>query len=298
MDEHTRSQIIGDFDACMLHLRSVLVGKLAFWQLLPWKMAAIAHTSQSLGRLIAGECLSSYCECEQEVYHHRLTNRVLAQGRQTREELESFIKGQPLTACPALLAETLPLAMIPTTERIIESRHHLVNARLSGKRRKYPTTVSLANRILEIGDRLTSEPGFLTQLAACLSKVRNAKEAARATRILHHPSLLALLEQGGQHPTALLREAVAVLYRTNLDLQFQDHTLLRAQQAAWTKQQAQLQRTCGKLTGTDVRSHSMDTLILQHLVKFLEHHASSRPFLTFGIGVEECLAFSTLEGAL
>ena len=149
-----RSLIMCDFQSASLHLLSVLQLKSAHWHLLPWRFAGLGHPDPTLARVCGSDCLRMYDHdpiSEDDVLHPR---SIL------RRDVLCFLDGAPLARLPALFTRVVELKLIPVVERVIEMRHSVVSSSLGGKRRKHPTTVSLANRALEFDRRLEQDPFF------------------------------------------------------------------------------------------------------------------------------------------
>ena len=153
--------------------------------------------------------------------HHRVANEMLGHGTELRAAVLSFANGAPLRACLHLFRKVFLLKCIPIVERLVEQLHSVIKSSLGSKRRRHPTTVSLANRGAEIERRLAAWPVFLNQLADALGKTRNARLVCEVCRFLAHPSIRPLHECG-RHVTHWFTAAVKLFYHLELGLQFPD----------------------------------------------------------------------------
>eukprot|EP00971_Amphidinium_carterae_P336056 6472209-Amphidinium_carterae.2 len=219
------SAIVNDFLAALSYVRSGLELKLAFWQTLPWKLAGVCNADLSLARMCAAECIQQYDSAAAlgEDMHHAVANKLLGQDTEMRTMLERFLAGTPLET--PLLKQLLPLALMPTGERAIEMRHAVVNTRLAGKHRKHPTTVSLANRIVELEARFRAHPECFPQLCDAFGLTRSLKRMCTLFQLDRNQTVNALLQN--QHQSYVFTPSVTLLYRTDLEEQYADPRMRR-----------------------------------------------------------------------
>jgi hypothetical protein len=140
------------------------------------------------------------------------------------------------------LIEASKLLFLPTSERPAEEPHAMISKAVSGRRKRHPVTISLANRLPELERRLISDASFLGKLANALAALRtNPLLMARTLKLQHHTALAILfddLSRGRAHLTNVFKPLAHVIYHTHASLQFVSHTGNRFLQRAKAKRRA------------------------------------------------------------
>ena len=235
LTEAELSACLADWHSGTAYVQRVLREKLAFWGVLPWLLAGVAHHDEATARRMAHSCLSQFASRPDSLYHHRVTNLFLAEASPLRPALVAFSVGiAPLADFPALASEVRALKWIPTVERAIEMRHSVVKGALGGKRRKHPTTVSLPNRLMEFIRLNELEPRTLQDVSTCFDQVRSGKSICHACRITEHPAIKPFMDTGAHH-TYLLTPATKLFYRIDVGQQTEGRPDAKDAQERWAK---------------------------------------------------------------
>ena len=67
-------EVLENVAQCTAAMQAYVCQKLQCWDVLPWKLCGIAHSSDAKARRCASECLKLFCESpQQEHLHHRMT---------------------------------------------------------------------------------------------------------------------------------------------------------------------------------------------------------------------------------
>ncbi len=212
--------VLDDWDIGKVFILGVLRAKTHFWQTQPWAFAGIGHHVREDAIRMAKRCIELWEKCPAPSKQHRATNDVMT-SNELRQQLESFAAGdRPLVELPRLLRLAVKFKFAPTVERTIEEGHTHVSRNLAGKRKQYPVTVSLSNRIPEIERNIRHNDDVLLHMARVCS--RNPKELVQAFNMTSFPDVEVLLRTNA-HPTKLSKYVVRVLYRTDTRLQYRNH---------------------------------------------------------------------------
>ena len=148
---------------------------------------------------------------------------TLAVCRDLRIHLQSFANGESMH--PDLLYEVSMLKFVPCAERSAEGLHR--DIKLTAKFiRLGPTRVSLAIRLPEIRAKHMACSDFETSLVREMEGARKGEHMAVKLGILGHPSLLKLLNEGG-NSHEWLSTCALVSHRCDLESQFADHAASR-----------------------------------------------------------------------
>ena len=146
LDAASRDIVLSDFQIARGVMDSELHIKLAHWSLIPWLLAGACHSDPSKARAAMRQCLEQYDRHPDPALHHPQSVELLGRDSPLREWSIAFANGASWQDMPdEFIFELLPLKFIPVSERLIESRHGLVQHRISGHHKcRHPATFSLA----------------------------------------------------------------------------------------------------------------------------------------------------------
>jgi len=202
--------------------------KAGFWGKLPWKLAGLAHASESRAREVARSCVALWeaTEVDHRPLHHRLTREFLDEnGGSLRAGINLFVEGTPRDRLSARTQQRIAcLKFWPCVERIVEASHKDMKKH-AGHHRAGPVALSLAVRsttVLEglLQGRCGVESGdALDSLLECLSCVRRIKQAPEHLCLGHHPVVLHL-RQCKARRSQWMKRVAELVYRCNVDEMF------------------------------------------------------------------------------
>ena len=119
--------LISDFNIARAHMTKYLCDKLAFWQTLPWKLAALAHWIPEYRVRAAKIIVKMFDESPQiEDLHDRVTWHWLSPGSVLRQQIDKLVSGTPLSELHQLKQAVAELMFVPIVERVQEAEHSIV----------------------------------------------------------------------------------------------------------------------------------------------------------------------------
>ncbi|CAE7209504.1 unnamed protein product [Symbiodinium pilosum] len=114
MPEDETVSLLQEFERGKSHMVATFTNKLQHWNMLPWKLAALADSDEAKARQTASNLVRSFDESEQrEELHHRLTWFWMKTSPRVREQLDAFVSGRPLASLPELHRAVRELSFIP-----------------------------------------------------------------------------------------------------------------------------------------------------------------------------------------
>ena len=133
----------------------LVFGKLQQWQVLPWKLAALAHWDKEVVRATARKVLAllDAAPLDQDV-HHRLAWKWLFSASPLRPHVEALSTGANLDDLPELRQHVYELLFLPLDERV-EEREHSLTTQTIGRRAAGPAYRSLILRSRELDSILS-----------------------------------------------------------------------------------------------------------------------------------------------
>ena len=187
--------VLNDLHEGLQHIRLELFEKLKFWQALPWLFAGLLHRCEARAAQVARRILDMLRLCADPDLLPRLARAWLAPD--IMAELQALAERlRPRHTLVLLCRLAAPYVFMPTTERPVESLHAYATFDLCGRRKFYPVTVSLANRLPEIERRIKRDPHVLKQLSEVFAKVTlNGASIARCLCLQHVPPLDAYIKK-------------------------------------------------------------------------------------------------------
>ena len=296
-------QIAVDWDNARSHLEMALRAKTAFWQELPWRLCGLGHPSPDLARQCGRACMDIYDGAPGASTQHRAAARCLDPAGPLRSALEEFVRGRAMHQVPGLCTAVLEMTLAPTVERSMEQRHSMVNLWLGGKRRKHPTFVSLANRMLEFERRLVMQPAVLPAVAQELERVRTFAAAASLLNFTGHPSIVELWSRPEPaHHTAYEKPVTELFYHCHPTQQYRAHHDARhsqGQRAAQDRQRRQqLVANLGLHANTD---GTYDGILQRAMLEHIQHVGVQRgvgAVFSFSAAAADSLALVALPDAM
>ena len=220
-------RVMQDWGAGRTLIQATLQIKMRFWTLIPWRLAALLAPDVAAARAAAAQALAQYDQDPEEARHHRVSNEVLGHSSAFRADVVRCAVGE---AMPVALAGRLSvMRFMPIVERTIEQKHALVSLAL-GRRRRSPTAVSLANRLVEFEARLKEDPALLNSVAKALDSVRSSRQVIQQCGFSAHPDAVQLMACGHGAKHKLHKLATALFYHAHESQTYQAHPENRQRQ--------------------------------------------------------------------
>ena len=186
--------LITDFNIPRAHMTKYLCETLAFWQTLPWKLAALAHWIPEAEVRAANIIVKMFDESPQnEDLHDRVTRHWLSPGSVLRQQIDKLISGTPLSELHQLKQAIAELMFVPIVERVQEAEHSIVTREIV-YRNVTGAYVSLLLRfpvilldIMSNNDRMIDFIKLLEIIAG------DPEQAAKGLGLHRHPLMLNVL---------------------------------------------------------------------------------------------------------
>ena len=147
------SMVLDDLQGGITYIKLELVEKLRFWHTLPWLIAGLLHRSVHMASEVAQKIIMQLSASEDPSSLPRQAQKWLAP--EYMEELKALAnRTKPRQDLRTLVKEAAKYLFLPTSERRIEQPHAVVTKAVCGRRKKFPVTISLANRMPEVERRI------------------------------------------------------------------------------------------------------------------------------------------------
>ena len=131
LSEAEHQGIVRAFSEGKIFMLTALTLKLKYWTVLPWKLCGLLHWDHALAMECALQCLALYKQRPIDSEHHRIAVEFLSPAGQWLNEVVQLSQGVRLFSLSvAFVSRCLQLGLVPVAERIMESRHALVQNRL------------------------------------------------------------------------------------------------------------------------------------------------------------------------
>jgi len=156
LDEHEKKDLALEFSSARTAVLTFLKLKFAYWRVLPYKAAVLAHPDVDTSRAILRECLLEFEQDRDKGHRHPLTLKLFAEKGGLRAEMECFFRGAALNILPALLCMAARIMLIPLNERSIEARHRDVALGVRSAPNPSPSYISWTLRSTEVKQRMRS----------------------------------------------------------------------------------------------------------------------------------------------
>ena len=222
-----QARVISDFGHARDHIKVLLMSKLDHWTRLPWSLCGLAAYDAETVRRNAQGIITALEESPDVDLHHRLTCKFMS--GQLLEDLRRLAEGAGMQDLSReFRLAVAPLRFVPVVETTIESKHAVTTRLHRRDTNAGPVMVSLRNRMSIIERRIRHEtgrdgtPSFFCRLAQQLSIARRLSTAPSRLGLQRHPLLVRLENVQGKRARAFLQKPLtSVLYRTDVEAQFQ-----------------------------------------------------------------------------
>ena len=185
LSEKQREDLLKEFELAKSHFVSYFTIKLSHWETPPWRMYAMAHRDEHVGRRALEACLAS---------DHPHPKLQLLRQPPLLEDGRLWMDGADLLdpRCAHLAAFVAGLRWSFTAERQVEGLHRSIKQRGAIAPNHSEHYISYGIRRQELIAQLDQDPGFLGKIAALSQRATTARAACRVLGLGWHGSVVGI----------------------------------------------------------------------------------------------------------
>lgn len=194
-DAHDRQMLHHDWEAGRRAFMFVLCVKLAPWHRLPLILCGVGHHDEAVARSVIRKAYDMYLQAPQS-QQHSLTSLFFDPQGDLFQQLLQFLRFEvPRSQLDLLCYHAGRLALIPISERLIESLHAIMHKFVRGAPHHSVCHAALSMHLSEIKQAINDRSASLVDLANLCFKVRTPMDAVEQLGFAQHPVAKGAMER-------------------------------------------------------------------------------------------------------
>ena len=212
--------VVGDWHSGRMKLVELLKRRLGYTDIIPFKLAGIAHPDSETGKKVARECLQQFASGEGTMaaeipVHHRLSMKFLHRDSHLYPLLLRFINGADTlwdVELRDLWFALAPFKFVRMVEQSVERIHALGKMNIKRAPNHTEAYWSLGLRMSELEQQLNVNPMCINELGKCCELVATPFKLASLFRLLAKSSVREAIEENVP-PQKLMEILRPMVYR-------------------------------------------------------------------------------------